>query len=139
MNDELYIVFIENIGDDNEGKYFYRLLFSVDPDIVWGNNFNITPAGIIPDLEPDPATISKEYLLTTNIKLGTAVESTWFSLQDCIDGIISLAFTTEGDKIINIPFGMEFEKVEEYASWAGWEMKEVEYKPKKIEGDEEES
>ena len=34
---------------------------------------------------------------------------------------------------------MEFEKVEEYASWAGWEMKEVEYKPKKIEGDEEES
>lgn len=139
MNDELYIVFAENVGEDNEGKYFYRLLFSKDPDIVWGNNFNITPAGIVPDLEPDSATISKEYFLTTNIKLGTAVESTWFSLQDCIDGIISLAFTTEGDKIVNIPFGMEFEKVEEYVSWTGWEMKEVKYKPKKVETDEEES
>ena len=63
MNDELYIVFVENVGEDNEGKYFYRLLFSKDPDIVWGNNFNITPAGIVPDLEPDSATISKEYFL----------------------------------------------------------------------------
>ena len=137
MNDNLFIVFAENVGEENEEKYFYRLLFSNNPDIVWGNNFNITPSGIIPDLEPDSATISKEYLLTTNIKLTTAVESTWFSLQDCIDGIIALLFYGDGDKIVNIPFGMEFEKVEKYVDWFGGELKEVEYKPKKKEDGEE--
>lgn len=137
MNDNLFIVFAENVGEENEEKYFYRLLFSNNPDIVWGNNFNITPSGIIPDLEPDSATISKEYLLTTNIKLTTAVESTWFSLQDCIDGIIALLFYGEGDKIVNIPFGMELEKVEKYVDWFGGELKEVEYKPKKKEDGEE--
>lgn len=137
MNDNLFIVFAENVGEENEEKYFYRLLFSNNPDIVWGNNFNITPSGIIPDLEPDSATISKEYLLTTNIKLTTAVESTWFSLQDCIDGIIALLFYGDGDKIVNIPFGMELEKVEKYVDWFGGELKEVEYKPKKKEDGEE--
>lgn len=139
MQEELYIVFAENVGGDNEGNNFYRLLFSTNPDIVWGNNFNITPAGIIPDLEPDSATISKEYLLTTKIELKTAVKSTWFSMQDCIDGIISLIFSGETDKIVNIPFGMTLEKVEKYAEWIEAELKEVEYKPKKVEDDGEKS
>lgn len=139
MQEELYVVFAENVGEDNEGNYFYRLLFSANPDVVWGNNFNVTPAGIIPNLEPDSATISKEFLLTSKIKLKTAVESTWFSLQDCIDGIISLIFSGETDKIVNIPFGMDFDKVEKYAEWFGGELKEVEYNPKNVEEDGEES
>ena len=31
MDKKLFIVFAENVGEDNEGKYFYRLLFSTDP------------------------------------------------------------------------------------------------------------
>ena len=130
MKKELYIVFAERTGEDESGNYFYRLLFSDDPDIVWGDNFNITPAGIIPDLEPDSASIKKEYLLTTKIKLETATESTWFSLQDCIDGIISLLFVGVGEKIVTIPFGMEFEKVKQYIEWFGGTLKSVKYEPK---------
>ena len=130
MGNDLYIVFAERTGKDDSGNYFYRLLFSDNPDVVWGDNFEQTPAGIIPDLEPDSSSINKEYVLTVKQMLSTAVESTWFSLQDCIDGIISLLFDGSGDKIVNIPFGMPLNQVEEYAEWLGGELNEVEYKPK---------
>ena len=139
MEENLYIVFAENTGEDEAGNYFYRLLFSDDPDIVWGDNFDISPSGIIPDLEPGSNSIKKEYLLTTKIKLQTAVEGTWFSIQDCIDGIIALIFNGSGEKIVSIPFGMEMEKVVQYVEWFGGEMKEVSYEPKneKKDGEEE--
>ena len=86
MEEQLYIVFVERTGEDESGNFFYRILFSDNPDVVWGDNFNVTPAGIIPDLEPDSSTIKKEYMLTTKKRLRTVVESTWFSIQDCIDG-----------------------------------------------------
>lgn len=130
MEEQLYIVFAERTGEDDGGNYFYRLLFSDDPDIVWGDNFEQTPAGIIPDLEPDSSSIKEEYLLTTNLHLETAAESTWFSLQDCIDGIISLLFVGFGEKIVSIPFGMEFEKVQQYVEWFGGTLRAVKYEPK---------
>ena len=138
MKEQLYIVFAEHTGEDESGNQFYRLLLSRNPDVVWGDNFNITPAGITPDLEPDSSSIDKEYLLTTKQHLETAVESTWFSLQDCIDGIIALMFNGTGEKIVAIPFGMEFEKVCKYVEWFGGELKEVKYTPKEKEEDGEE-
>ena len=135
MKKELYIVFAEKTGKDDDGNYFYRLLFSSDPDIVWGDNFNVTPAGIVPTLEPDYSSINKEYSLTVKQNLETAVESTWFSLQDCIDGIISLLFNGTDEKIVNIPFGMPFDKVKAYSDWLGGEMKDV-TKLKKNDGGE---
>lgn len=138
MKDQLYLVFAERSGEDDSGNFFYRLLYSNNPDVVWGDNFNITPAGIIPDLEPESSTIKKEQLLITALPLQTAVESTWFSLQDCIDGIIALLFCGSGEKIVSIPFGMELEKVEEYVSWFGGTLKNVKYNPKKKDEDGEE-
>ena len=139
MEEQLYLVFAERIGEDNNGNYFYRLLFSDNPEVVWGNNFNITPAGIIPELEPDSAAINKEFTMTTKIKLETAVESTWFSLQDCIDGIISLLFVVDDDIVVNIPFGFEYDDLLKYIEPLGWKIDEVEYKPKNIEDDGEEA
>lgn len=130
MAKEQYIVFAEKTGEDEAGNKFYRLLTSNDVEIVWGNNFEQTPAGIIPDLEPDSQSIANEYLLTTKLDLKTAVESTWFSLQDCIDGIISLLFCGEGEKIVNIPFGMPMDDVKQYVSWFEGDLKMMEYKPK---------
>ena len=139
MEDKLYIVFAEKTGKDDDGNYFYRLLFSENPDVVWGDNFNVTPAGIVPTLEPDYSSISKEYSLTVKQNLGTAVESTWFSLQDCIDGIISLMFDGRSEKIVNIPFGLPFATVNAYSDWMGGEMKEVTKLKKNDDGDGEES
>lgn len=130
MNNEQYIVFAEKTGEDDSGNNFYRLLSSNNPEIVWGDNFEQTPAGIIPDLEPDSQSIADEYILTTKLNLKTAVESTWFSIQDCIDGIISLLFCGEGEKIVNIPFGMTMNDVKQYVLWFEGDLKITEYKPK---------
>ena len=138
MNDKEYIVFAEKTGEDDGGNHFYRILSSNNPEIVWGDNFEQTPAGIIPDLEPDSQSIVKEYLLTTNLNLQTAVESTWFSLQDCIDGIISLIFCGEGEKIVNIQFGMPLEDFRKTVDWFGGTLQELEYKPKEEEKEENE-
>ncbi len=142
MNDDLYIVFAECIGNDGDDNFFYRLLFSDNPDVVWGDNFNVTPAAIVPDLEPDSSSISKEYMLTSPMKLYTAVDCTCFSLQDCIDGIIALLFNGDAigtGKTASILFGMAYEDVERSVRQFGGEMKEVEYKSKKEEDGEEES
>lgn len=138
MNDKEYIVFAEKTGEDDGGNHFYRILSSNNPEIVWGDNFEQTPAGIIPDLEPDSQSIVKEYLLTTNLNLQTAVESTWFSLQDCIDGIISLIFCGEGEKIVNIQFGTPLEDFRKTVDWFGGTLQETEYKPKEEEKEENE-
>jgi hypothetical protein len=130
MAEEQYIVFAEKTGSDESGNNFYRLLTSNDPEIVWGDNFEQTPAGVIPDLEPDSQSINNEYLLTTKLDLKTAVDSTWFSLQDCIDGIIALLFCGEGEKIVNIPFGMPMNDVKHYVLWFEGDLKKMEYTPK---------
>jgi hypothetical protein len=134
---DLYIVFAERTGEDENGNYFYRLLFSDDPDIVWGDGFDISPAGIIPEIEPDPQSVRKEFALTTQLELKTAAESTWFSMQDCIDGIISLLFYAKGEPI-SIPFGMPMDEVKKIIEEFNGEMIEVEYKPKKEKKDGEE-
>lgn len=126
MKDELYLVFAEKTGKDDDGNFFYRLLFSKNPDVVWGDNFNVTPAGVIPDLEPDSSSIEKEYSLKVGQELSTAVESTWFSFQDCIDGIISLIFDGYSEKIVNIPFGERFEDVKSCIDGIGGVLCEIE-------------
>lgn len=136
MEDKLYIVFAEKTGKDDDGNHFYRLLFSDNPDVVWGDNFNVTPAGVIPDLEPDSSSISKEFSLTVKQDLGTAVESTWFSFQDCIDGIISLLFDGKSEQIVNIPFGMEFGDVKSCVDGIGGVMSETRYKGSVENGEE---
>jgi hypothetical protein len=137
MAEEQYIVFAEKTGSDESGNNFYRLLTSNDPEIVWGDNFEQTPAGVIPDLEPDSQSINSEYLLTSKLDLKTAVDSTWFSLQDCIDGIIALLFCGEGEKIVNIPFGMPMNDVKHYVLWFEGDLKKMEYTPKEEKKEEE--
>lgn len=108
---EDYIVFAEPIGKINGDNYIYRFLFSDTPDIVWGDDFNVTPAAGIPGIHPASEGITKEWRVVSSKKLGTAVKSTWFSMQDCIDGIISLAFSEEENTDIVINFGDSIDKV----------------------------
>lgn len=91
-----YLAFVKKIGTTLDGKYIYEFLFTTVPDSVWGNNFNIVPAGIIPNLIPDFNTLSKKGRVITDINFKLATESTCFSMMDCIDGIIALCFSEAG-------------------------------------------
>lgn len=101
-----YLAFVKKIGNTLDGQNIYEFMFTTVPDVVWGDNFNIIPAGIIPNLLPESNCLSKVGRLITDINFKLACESTCFSMMDCIDGIISLCFTEAGiDNEFHFDFG----------------------------------
>ena len=114
-----YLAFVRKIGTTLNGEYIYEFMFSTVPDVVWGENFNIVPAGIIPNIIPDKNTLSKKGRVITDIEFKLACESTCFSMQDCIDNIIALCFTEAGiENEFHFNFGEKkedvIEKLEKY-------------------------
>ena len=107
-----FLAFVKKIGNTLDGQNIYEFMFTTVPDVVWGDNFNIIPAGIIPNLTPELNSLSRKGRVITNIELKLACESTCFSMMDCIDGIISLCFTEAGiDNEFHFKFGEEFNDV----------------------------
>lgn len=109
-----YLAFVRKIGNTLDGDFIYEFMFTTVPDVVWGDNFNIIPAGIIPNLVPENNCLSRKGRVITNIDFKLACESTCFSMMDCIDGIISLCFTEAGiDDEFHFNFGESFPDVNE--------------------------
>ena len=117
IEDQQYLAFVDFIGTTIDGQYRYRLDFSQAPEVVWGEDWNSTPAGIIPNIAPDANTLSITGEIVSGKRYLLAKENTCFSMQDCIDGIIPLLFSDVNDSdTIVLPFGMKKEDVEESLS-----------------------
>ena len=109
---EDYLAFVKRVGNTLNGENIYEFMFSTVPDVVWGDNFNIVPAGIIPNLTPEKNCLSRKGRVITNMDLKLACESTCFSMMDCIDGIIAVCFTEAGiENEFHFDFGEEFNEV----------------------------
>jgi hypothetical protein len=87
-----FLAFVKEIGETNEGKPIYRFDFTVDKDVVWGEFWNISPATLVPDIEPDIKCLSKQSSVVLPYKMELASRNSCFSMQDCIDGIIALCY-----------------------------------------------
>lgn len=90
---EEYLAFINEIGRSINGQYTYCFYFTYNKEVVWGEYYNICPCSIIPNLKPDEKTLSHKINIDFDEKLILAKNNMCFSMQDCIDGIIPLAFT----------------------------------------------
>ena len=90
--DDLYLGFINFIGSEMDGYRQYEFLFTTKPNDFWGENFNYKPAGLCNGLQPDRMYIQKVVLIKTLINLDLIQDSCCFSMQDCMDGIVSLAY-----------------------------------------------
>lgn len=117
---EDFLGFVDLIGRTIDGKYIYRFDFTTDIDVLWGEYFNVTPSGIIPDLQPDKNALSRSGKIIFPREMVIAKKNYCFSMQDCIDGIIPLIFSEidEGtleldDKPFFIRFGESFSEVKE--------------------------
>lgn len=107
-----FLAFVKKIGNTLDGQHIYEFMFTTVPDVVWGDNFNIIPAGIIPNITPENNCLSRKGRVITSIEFKLACESTCFSMMDSIDGIISLCFTEAGiDNEFHFDFGEEFNTV----------------------------
>lgn len=124
---EEYLAFVRKIGDTLDGQYIYEFLFTTVPDVVWGENFNIIPAGIIPNLMPEMNSLSRKGRVITDIEFKLACESTCFSMMDSIDRIISLCFTEAGiEKEFKFDFGEEFNMVRDRLKKYNLDLVEIE-------------
>lgn len=106
-----FLGFVDLIGRTIDGKYIYRFDFTTDTDVLWGEYFNVTPSGIIPDLQPDKNTLSFSIKANFPKEMIIAKRNYCFSMQDCIDGIIPLIFSEIDDITLELdkkPFFLRF-------------------------------
>ena len=127
-----FLGFVDLIGQTIDGKYIYRFDFTTDIDVIWGEYFNITPSGIIPDLQPDKNALSRSGKVIFPREMVIAKKNYCFSMQDCIDGIIPLIFSEIDEETLEldekpffIKFGESFNDVQEKIEKVGLEFFEL--------------
>ena len=96
-NKNLYLIYIEPIGLNFNNEWEYEFLFSDSPDTVWGEDWAEQCPSACDSLRPDDSMVSVVKRLSTMIPFSTAQKNSCFSMQDCIDGIIALAWEDISD------------------------------------------
>lgn len=121
-DEKLFLLFINYIGKDLDDKNLYEFLFGTEKqkEVFWGEDFEQKPAGICNDLTPMEDSFEDVRKIRVKFKLDLAKDSCCYSMSDCIDGVIALAwenidnydeYPTDGRFIVQ--FGESFEVVED--------------------------
>ncbi len=118
--ENLYLVYVEPVGLNSHDMFEYDFLFSETPDVVWGEDWAEQCPLACDNMRPSDDMVSSIRRLATIIPFGLAQRNACFSMQDCIDGIIALAWEDMSDyeeypepiRLI-FQFGEPFEKVED--------------------------
>ena len=95
--EELYLGFVKLIGQETDGLNRYEFIFTDNIDEFWGEDFDIKPAGLCNDIAPDDKYMSEIHIVRTTMKFDLAQKCNCFSMQDCIDGCIALAWENIDD------------------------------------------
>lgn len=89
---EVYLCFVRLIGEENDGYYRYEFIFTDNIDEVFGENFEYKPAGLVNDLIPSDEYITEIHIVKTKLKFDLVQNNMCFGMQDCMDGIVALAY-----------------------------------------------
>lgn len=118
-NEKIYLCFIRLIGEENDGYYRYEFIFTDNVDEVWGENFDQKPACLVNNLMVSEEYVYEIHVVKMKIKLDLIQNNCCFSVSDCYDGCVSLAWQnldneTEypEDGRIFFKFGETLEEVE---------------------------
>lgn len=86
------LMFVNMIGTYSDSYYVYELLFTTKIDEAWGEDWDVRPAGICGHISPNDDSYDLRKVFMSQIKLDLAKNSSCFSMQDCTDNIIPLAW-----------------------------------------------
>jgi hypothetical protein len=114
------LIYVNIIGKNAEDEYVYEFYFSDEPEMAWGVDWDIKPAAICNLSVPQKMNYDVIKILKTNITLSVAQKNSCFSMQDCKDGIIPIAWENidgydeypEEGRIV-LAFGVELKNVEQ--------------------------
>ena len=119
MNEnELYLAYVNPIGENNIEWYEYDIYFTKTPDIVWGYGWDCEFAAQGDIEPPDKQTYSLVKRIKTNIPLQCAQNNNSYGMRYAVEDIISLAFEdiSEYDEYpenrIVLHFGEDYKSVE---------------------------
>lgn len=119
--DNFGLIYVRMIGENGEGEYEYDLFFSETPDIVWGEDWAEQCPAAIGDIPPDEKVVSCVKRIISPYKINCAQNNFCFSMQDSIDGIISLCWCFDcSDKLLfKFNFGEKYDLVKNKLSENG--------------------
>lgn len=92
--DDLKVVYVHFVGQELSGSYVYHFLISEDTKDTWGEGWSELPAGNVRKehmmIEDSMYSYIKE--LKSPVRLELAIDNGCFSMQDCRDNCIALAW-----------------------------------------------
>jgi hypothetical protein len=94
-----YLIYVNELGPNYKGDNTYEFIFSNGLEEIWGDSWESNPANGYPS-PPDLEFINKVGTLkSSEITLSVIQKSDYFSMTDCMDDVISLAWENELDDI----------------------------------------
>jgi len=94
-----YLIYVNELGPNYKGDNTYEFIFSNSLEEIWGDSWESNPANGYPS-PPDLNFINKVGTLKSNeVTLSVIQKSDYFSMTDCMDDVISLAWENEIDEI----------------------------------------
>ena len=119
----LGLIYVNIIGENAEGEIIYEFYFSEEPEMAWGIDWDQKPPSICNISVPQKMNYDVIKVLKTNIILEVSQKNSCFSMQDCKDGIIPVAWENidwydeypENGRIV-LPFGVDMLVVKDMLS-----------------------
>jgi hypothetical protein len=94
-----YLIYVNELGPNYKGDNTYEFIFSNSLEDIWGDSWESNPANGYPS-PPDLEFINKVGTLKSNeVTLSVIQKSDYFSMTDCMDDVISLAWENELDEV----------------------------------------
>jgi hypothetical protein len=127
----LYVIYVQEVGKDNDNNYVYEFLISEDPDSVWVDSWNELPVCNEQDTKPSEDDYDYVKELRTDIKLSLGQNNCCVSFMDVKDNIAALAYEDLSeaeeypDPRIVILYGDPLDEVEEMLAKRNLFMKYV--------------
>jgi hypothetical protein len=88
----LYLCFVNLVGQEEDGNYRYEFIFTDNPDEVWGDDFEYKPCSLINNLMVAEEYKTETHIVKTKIQFDLIQNNGCFGMQDCMDGVVSLCF-----------------------------------------------
>lgn len=127
----LYVVYVQEVGKDNDGNYVYEFLISEDPDSIWMDSWNEIPVCNETDVKPSQDYYDYVKELRTDIKLSLGQNNCCVSFMDIKDNIAAIAYEdlSEAEEYpeprIVILYGDPLDEVEEMLAKRNLVMKYI--------------
>ena len=97
IEEKINLCFIRLIGEESDGYYRYEFIFTDNVDEIFGENWEFKPCCLVNDLMPSDEYISEVHIVKTKIKFDLIQDNCCFGMQDCLDGIVAVAFENIDD------------------------------------------